>query len=259
MKKILALTALVFAFGVLTANAEESTRPISASASTKIEIEANKEVRKELEGIRKDIKDERKEVKNERKDDIKDIKASTTAAIKDMRAQYKDDRKMMNATSSMMNRRDIKASTTAMFKKMQGEKRDLLKKMRVNEFEIRKDALVKQLTLALENLANIRTRLNDKITALATDGKDTTLSVKALADADTSLVKAKTAVDVLKAYSYTSTTATSTTEVELEKPRKIGDEAIKATKDARDSFKKVLSEIVKITPSIKASAEVETN
>lgn len=258
MKKILALTALVFAFGVLTANAEESTKPISATATTRAEIETNREARKELEGIRKDIKDERKEVKNERKDGMKDLKASTTAAIKDMRAQYKDDRKMMNATSSMMNRRDIKASTTAMFKKMQGEKKELIKKMKRDEFGIRKEALVKQLTIALENLTNIRTRLNDRITALASDGKDTTLSVKALADADASLVKAKTAVDVLKAYSYTST-ATSTTEVELEKPRKIGDEAIKATKDARDSFKKVLSEIVKITPSIKASAEVETN
>jgi hypothetical protein len=236
MKKILALTALVFAFGVLTANAHE----------------ANREIRKELGDIRK-------EVRIERKDGMKDLKASTSVAIKELKAQYKDDRKMMNATSSMMNRRDIKASTTEMFRKMQGEKRDLLKKMRLGEFEIRKNALVKQLTIAIENLANIRTRLNDRITALAADGKDTTLSVKALADADASLVKARTAVDVLKGYSYTATNATSTTEVELEKPRKIGDEAIKGTKDARDSFKKVLSEIVKITPSTKVSKEGKTN
>lgn len=152
----------------------------------------------------------------EKRENMKDFKASTT-----------------------MIKREIKASTTEMFKKMKDDRKEIVKKMHKNAFEIRKAALVKQLTMTLENLTNIRARINARIIKLETEGKVMTDAKISLATADDKLAKAKIAVNAFATLTVPAATGTATTtvEVELTKPRQLGDVAIKAVKDARDALR----------------------
>lgn len=240
MKITSSLIAIAFLFGIIATTAQAQTPAETTTPTT--QTRERVEVRREN---RDDIK--------EKRDEIKDIRKENRAEIKDLKKEMDGDRKDMKLAMEA-SRRQIKASSTEMFKKMKDEKKELAKKLKRDTFEIRKDALVKQLTMTLENLANIRARLSDKIVALKAESKDVTVAEKSLADADALILKAKTAVTTLSTYSP----ATSTTEVELEKPRQVGDLAIKSVKEARDSLKKVLSEIVKLLPK-KEDDSTKTN
>ena len=142
-------------------------------------------------------------------------------------------------------KRDIKELRTDLFKKVAGERKEMKSRMHRNDFETRKDFLVRKLKLTLDNLANIRDRLSERITSAKASGRNMTEAEAALVVAGEKWAKAKVAVDVLAAFSYptASSTASTTAEVELEKPRKIGDEAIKAVKEARDALKAVVRAI----------------
>jgi hypothetical protein len=174
------------------------------------------------------------QLRDERANEDKDLRASTTERMRELRAERKD------------GMRDIRASTSAMFKEIKGQKREEIKKMKVGQFEMRKFALVNELNKAIRNLENIDSRLTARI-ANATSTRDMTEAKAALVIAEGKLATAKIAVSALAAYRYsTSTVSTGTsTDVSLEKPRQVGDAAIKAVKDARDSFKKVVELIAK--------------
>ncbi len=244
MKITSSLIAIAFLFGIVATTAQAQT-PAGTTTPVREKVEDRRE--------RVEINKERKDDIKEKRDELKDIRKENRAEIKDLKKEMDGDRKDMKLAMEA-SRRQIKASSTEMFKKMKDEKKELAKKIKRDTFEIRKDALVKQLTMTLENLANIRARLNDKITALKAESKDVTVAEKSLADADALILKAKTAVTTLSTYSP----ATSTTDVELEKPRQVGDLAIKSVKEARDSLKKVLSEIVKLLPK-KEDDSTKTN
>jgi hypothetical protein len=181
-----------------------------------------------------------KEVRNIRKDgqgDVKDVRKDAQEAIKDVRNEYKS------------------GSTTIDFK---SARKTIQAKMKLDIFEVRKNTLVRELTTSLNFLNAARTRISDYITAhdTATTTGTTTVSVMAdakaaLVIADDKLAKAKIALDAFKAFSYTgatttaatSTTATTSVEVSLDKPRQIGDAAIKAIKEARNALKMVVVEV----------------
>ncbi len=139
-------------------------------------------------------------------------------------------------------REERNASTSEMFKRMGEKKQDTLKKMKRDTFEIRKNALVKELRMTLANLGNIRDRINTRIINIESGSTSVTEAKAALVIADEKLAKAKIAVDALANLTSTST-ATTTSEVDLAKPRQIGDAAIKAIKDARDSLRDVVKMI----------------
>ncbi|HEY9583922.1 MAG TPA: hypothetical protein VJI66_03110 [Candidatus Paceibacterota bacterium] len=142
-------------------------------------------------------------------------------------------------------RREIKELKTDLFKRIAGERKEVRNRMHRNDFQTRKDFLVRKLRLTLDNLKNIRDRLSERITTAEANGRNMTEAEAALVVADEKWAKAKVAVDVLAAFSYptASSTASTTAEVELERPRKIGDEAIKAVKEARDALKAVVRAI----------------
>jgi hypothetical protein len=153
-------------------------------------------------------------------------------AIKDLRTDFKDERRVLMA-SSTMTKREIKASTTDMFKNFKDQRKELGKKMKKNLFENRLSALVKQLRITLENLTNIRGRVSDRIVNAEKAGRTMTTAKASLIIADEKLAKAKTAVDALASIKVSSTTA----DIELVKPRITGNAAIKAVKDARDALR----------------------
>lgn len=163
--------------------------------------------------------------------EMRDMRASSTDKMMEKREERREDR-----------REDRNASTSEMFKKMLNKKQDTLKKMKRDTFEIRKNALVKELTMSLKNLGNIRDRINTRIVNIESGSTSMTEAKAALATADDKLSKAKTAIDALVSITATSTTAStaSTTEIDLSKPRQVGDAAIKAVKDARDSLRDVV-------------------
>lgn len=214
--KLLKISILVcmvsLSLGVLAVKAEEgstSTKPPIGQLKANIEnrLEKNREVR------------------NTRLEDKKNLQASTSMIRKEAREDI----------------RDIRASSTMMFKVRKDEKREIKKEMKVDVFAIRKDALIKELTMTLNNLFRIRNKTVDLITRAESKGRDMTKARAQLVIADEKLAKARIAVDVLKALSAPVTsTASTTVSVNLDKPRKVGDDAIKAVKDARDALKKVV-------------------
>lgn len=173
----------------------------------------------------------------------KPMPANARVEIKDIRA------------STTLMKRELKASSTEMFKKIKEERKEVVKRMQKGAFEVRKSALVKQLNMALENLANIRDRIEARISQVESgemaSARSMTEAKAALVVADDKLAKAKIAVDLFASTEYTSgtstatTTASTTVEVNLDKPRQMGDAAIKAVKDARDALKKVVQAIAK--------------
>ncbi len=226
---------------------EDNKMKLENKPMIKEKIEANKEIRKDI--------------REERKGEVRDMRASTTMMLKDKRAELKDNRMMLkdNASTSPMMKREIRASSTELFKKFKDEKREIKNTSKVNEFKIRKDALVKQLTLTLDNLTNIKGRISERISVLEGEGKDMTDAKSALTVAEGKLAVARTAVDALAKYvpvnSNGAAVESATADVELAKPRQIGDEAIKAVKDARDAFKEVVKYIA---PEKKAEVSPST-
>ncbi len=172
----------------------------------------------------KKMMEERKEIREERREDIKDIRIS---AKKEMG----------------MIKRDMKdASSTEMFKMMKEKRQEISRTMKREVFEKRKSALIKELNVSLENLTNLRERINNRINTIEATTTNSTRIAEAktaLVIADEKLAKAKSAVAI-----FSTPTASSTEEVDLKKPREVGDAAIKSVKEARDSLKKV-NEILK--------------
>jgi hypothetical protein len=197
---------------------------------------------------------EKKDVRNplvEKAREMRDIKASTTAEIRDIRREDREEIKDIKTSSTERIREmrdDSRASTTRMIKEFKGERKEIMKKMQLRVFEARKNSLVRELTGALKNLTGIRSRISERITKAEAGGRTMTEAKAKLVIADAKLATAKAAVDALASYNYASSTITTTasstattTEISLDRPRKIGDDAIKAVKDARDSLKDVVS------------------
>ncbi len=213
--------ALAFSFGAfaLTVHAEEGTSPTPATIKARIEDRKNQErpnpLQKNAEA-RKEMQGQIQTIKQDGREQMKLAQASSTEA----RAMFKKDAKDMRA--------------------------DIKKKMEVKQFETRKNALVKELTRALSNLADIVTRIESRITKAESEGRNMTEPKALLVTAIQKIAKAKTEVaafQALSASSTPSTTGSTTPEVDLSKPRQIGDAAIKSVKEARDALQKVVVSI----------------
>mgnify|MGYP001576008140 CR=1 FL=1 len=209
-------------------------------------------------------------INSEKRDDISGLRASTSIIIRDargniieerknLRTDYRDMRKEFGS-SSPMTRKALLASTSEMFKRFKDDRKEIMLKMRKDAFEIRKGALVQHLEFALENLENIAERIETRIEKLDDEGKDTAAAEAKFDIAVDKIAKARVAVDALASLDDDSAnvTATTTAEVELSKPREIGDAAIKAVKEARDAFKEVIQEIVKLVGKGRLNATTTT-
>lgn len=210
--KISTLVCAISLFlGVLIAKAEEQKPSIG-------QLKANIENRFE----------KNREVRNTRLEEKKNLIASTSMIRREAKEEI----------------RDIRASSTMMFKEKRDERREIKKEMKVDVFAIRKDALIRELTVTLNNLLRIRNKTVDLMTRAESNGRDMTKAKAQLVIADDKLAKARIAVDALKALQAPATsTASTTTNINLDKPRKVGDDAIKAVKKARDALKKVTEAI----------------
>ncbi len=270
------MSALAFV-GAVSVYAEEgvtssqpSVSPIKTDQRTtlkdiKARAEMNKDVRNTQLGIKKeareDIKDARGEIKAMR-EDIRTIRASSTDKVREIRKDIKEEGQDFREGAKM-----IRASSTDMFKRNQEMAKNVAKKMKAQEFEARKNALLRELNMSLNNLANISTRIESRIVKVENEGKTMTDARALLVTAKDKLAKAKLDVEALKALQVPTQSATSTVEVDLIKPRVAGDTAIKSVKDARDAFQKVVVSIAHslgnptagTKPTTEVKATTETN
>ena len=170
------------------------------------------------------------EVRNTTLEQRQEIRGEATTTIKNLRTDT----------------REQIASTTDMFKRAAGIRQDIKAKMDARVYAIRKDALTKELTLSLTNIANVSTRIDAEITKADAAGKTTTDAKALLVTANDKLTQAKADVAAFQALNISATstpsiTASTTTQVDLTKPRVEGDSAIKSVKEARDAFQKVVA------------------
>jgi hypothetical protein len=170
--------------------------------------------------------------------------------------------------SEMQQGRKLASTTTA--------RREFRQDMELKMFEIRKDILVRQLNLALNNLKQIRGRILSRIEKAEQSGRNMTEARAALKIADAKLGNAQTQINILVNLNASTTIATSSTatstatttagtniKIKLDKPRQLGEAAIKAVKDARDALNLVIRAIAKnmglgdrpatTTPSVSAT------
>ncbi len=226
-KRNIALTmaalALVIALPAIT-RAEEGHDEADTQKSAREQLrmenrEADATKKRELSAISTSTRI----IKNLKPEEVKN-------AIKEVRSDIKDARK--TATSSQI-RKELK---------------------RVEKFEIFKiqhARLVRQLNLAVDNLKQIRDRLASRITKAEQSGRNMNEAKNLLSVADTKITAARQAIVTLSTYIPTATsTATSTeptasTTVDLQKPRQIGEAAIKAVKDAHKALVDVVRSIAK--------------
>ena len=195
-------------------------------------IEKNREIRNNTLEKRKEI---RKEIKKEAKEDIKDLKINTRNNLK-----------------------MIQASTSNMFKRTNINKKEILKRMGARKFEARKNALINNLRITLNNLGNIESRIEDRIVKVEQNGRNLADARVLLSVAKEKIAKAKVDVDALE--STFATEVKTEGEVDLEKPRTVGDTAIKSVREARDALKKVVEAIAKaMKVGEKESKNLNTN
>lgn len=156
--------------------------------------------------------EERAEIRKEKIEDAKDI-----------RAERREEAKL--------------ATTTA-------ARREAMMKTRMDVFKVRQNALVRQLNLSISNLEQIAGRIEARIAKAEESGRDMTQAKRLLEVANGKINLAKDAMQQVLNYvpsTVATTTSSGSGDVELEKPRKIGADAIEAVKDAR----KALADVVR--------------
>ncbi len=204
-----------------------------------------------------------RDIRNIKIEERKTIKASTTEKMRELRDERKEEKKELKE-----ERKDLRASTTAAFKILKNERGEALKKLQLNAYEMRKKALLNELNATINNLVNVRGKILERITMLESKGRDMTKPKADLVIADDMIAKAKLAIETFKNLpaptlgntgSATTTSNSTTTEVSLDKPRKVGDDAIKAVKSARDALKVVLKSIANTQPITSTSTQQTNN
>ena len=163
---------------------------------------------------------------------IKALASTTRAERQDIR----DDRREEVKNIREQGREDMRNASSG------PERREIRKDMRKDEFAARKNALVKQLNVTLNNLKQIRERISSRIDKASSEGRDMTEAKKLLITADAKISAAELSVTAVLNFTPTASSTASTT-IDLNKPRQIGETAIKALKDAHEALVAVVRAI----------------
>lgn len=111
-------------------------------------------------------------------------------------------------------------------------------------FQIRKNALVRQLTVSIGNLKQIRERIVSRIEKVEDSGADISTANTLLTEADIDIKTAEDAIAILADIELDTEIETATsTEPHLLRPRELGAEAIEAVKVAQASLVDVVRAI----------------
>lgn len=138
-------------------------------------------------------------------------------------------------------------------KQIMEQRREDRKELRADIFKLRQENIVRQLTRALDNLKQVRTRIDARITKSEQAGRNMTDAKALLVTADAKIAAAVSAINSVATFvpPVATSTATSTASstpgngemADLQKPRIIADGAIGAIKDAKDALNDVVVSI----------------
>ena len=184
------------------------------------DAKANQDVRNKLlpnpvKGAIKENRDEMRKIASTSREDIRDIR--------------QDARKEMRVASSTEDRKEI------------------ANQARLDVFKAKQDRLIKELTLAIENIKQIRNRVSSRIDKAASEGRNMTEPKKLLVGVDQKITVAQDAVKALSTMTPPAPKGATTSPdmVNVEKPRQIGEDAIKKVKVAREALNAVVVSIAK--------------
>lgn len=133
-----------------------------------------------------------------------------------------------------------------------GARREIINNMNKETAQIRHTALVKQLRLSILNLENAYKVVEGHINKVGEKGIDVNQAKQKLDTAKDKIQVAKTAVESMAKWQPTSSVGTST--VNVVKARTIGEEAIKAIKEARESLRSVIENLRSVIPKNKPAS-----
>lgn len=227
MKKTLTIAAVLLLAGTVHATTTPPMRP-GVMSQMRGNIEQNKDVRNTI--------------RIERKEAVGDIREN-------MRGQLKG---LGSTTPGMMGsstRPRMMGSTTRA--EMMMQKREIRTTAKKEIALAQKDALVKRLNFAIENLTKAKENVTAFIEKRESEGKSVGSAKELLATFSTKLTAAQKAVGAVVAWKPDPKTASST-EISLTKPRETANVAIKAVNEARGAFEAVVKEL-------RAQAKPENN
>ena len=126
------------------------------------------------------------------------------------------------------------------------QREEKIRQVRLDIFMMQKKHLVEQLTRAIENLKQVRSRISDRIVKAEQSGRNMSEAKNLMTIANTKIGVAEQAIATLSAYNVASTTNTSaSTTIDVTKARTHGQTAIKAVKDAKSALHAVVVAIAK--------------
>ena len=222
------VTALVFALMLIVAT------NVLASTSTPTPESIREKLREENKARLENIK-ANQDIRNNILEDRRNLAASTSSSTRPLPSARLNAPQARYSSSSeqfgRVERNDDRYENNG-------------KAMREAVYKIRKENIIRQLTLAINNLEQVRNRISDRIAKVETSGRDMTNAKALLATADSKILLAKNAVkainDLKAIATSTSTTGSSTPIIDLEKPRQLAQGAIQAIKDAQRSLNAVV-------------------
>ncbi|MFA6295284.1 MAG: hypothetical protein WC666_02570 [Candidatus Paceibacterota bacterium] len=156
------------------------------------------------------------------------IASTSRNMIKDVRVEARGDIKMASSTQA---------------------RQEIRKEMRRDIFDITRQKMVQQLELSMQNLKQVRDRVDSRIKKEKQNGKDMSKAITALVTADAKISAVKTAIQNFKDFNpKTLTTASSTTQtagtpgqsVNLDSARQMMSLVQSAIKDAHRSLTDVV-------------------
>lgn len=143
--------------------------------------------------------------------------------------------------------------------------------LRMDLFNKHKENLVRQLDRAIENLKQVQGRINERITKAEQSGRNMSEAKALLVTALQKIQVAESAITSLKTYQpasssliTASSTGTNDADVNILKARQVGENAIKAVKDARESLNLVVRAIaqnmgLKLSPNATSTNATSTS
>jgi hypothetical protein len=170
-------------------------------------------------------------IKMERNDELKDINANAKLELQAMR---EDGRPGMNSASGTPMRKEIMDNAREGRKEVRMESRDKIADLRIQK-------MVHEMRISLNNLKQIRERINKAITNATTNGKDMTEAKAALVQADAKIVIAENTFISFQALASTTIDMASTTPADTAKLQ----QASKTTRDAIQATRQALGDVVR--------------
>jgi len=215
-------------------NTQTSTQtPANIREKLRLEYEVKMKNMKANQGIRNETLEQRKVAST-----TSGSKPIINTIRKDIRSDERADIKIIRTDTRI----DIRNASTSQ------DRKEIRRDMHVEMFQVHKNTLVLQLNLALSNLKQIKGRIVSHLEKIEVSGRPMTEARALLVTFDTKVTTAEMAISSLTAFTPSVTVTSTTTvagSVNLDKPRQIGETAIKAVKEAHEALSAVVRSINK--------------